>query len=102
MFSNIWEDLKIIFTLILSVIVIYGGFWVIIFSILGYDSNKPVVDYDTYVQNTFNINLDGNMQVTEDEKDDNDYITDDIVESLPDSDYKPGKVNHFSDSEPSR
>ena len=97
-----WKDLKMIFSLILSVIIIYGGAWIIIFSIFSYDTNKEVVDYDTYVQNTFNIDLNGNTQILEDEKDYNDYIADETVETLPDSDYKPGKVNPFSDSETSR
>ena len=94
------EGLKLIFEVILSIILVFGGFWVILFSIYKYDtnnSNKQVVDYDTYVQDTFNINLNKNTQVIEENKDDNDYIT---YEDLPNYDYTPGKTNPFSDSEP--
>ncbi len=105
MLRNIWEDLKLIFKVILSIVLIYGGFWVLLlFCIYNHDTNnenKQVVDYDAYVQDTFNINLNENTQVIEEKKDDNDYITDETVETLPDNDYKPGKMNPFSDSEPS-
>ena len=54
--------------------------------------NTQVVDYDSYVQNTFNPNHNKNTQATEDN---NDYI---IQETLPnyESDYQPGKSNPFA------
>mgnify|MGYP000073278420 CR=1 FL=1 len=50
--------------------------------------NMQAVDYDSYVQNTFNPNHNKNTQVTED----NNYL---IVPNY-ESDYKPGKLNPFS------
>jgi len=63
------------------------------------DTNKQVVDYDTYVQNKFNPNFNKNTQVVEDKKDDT-YITEeDLQKYKQTTDYVPGKSNPFSSYE---
>ena len=40
MLRNMWEDFKLIFKVILSIVLIYGGFWVILlFCIYNHDTD---------------------------------------------------------------
>ena len=60
------------------------------------DTNEQVVDYDTYIQNTFNSNYNKNTQIVEkDNSDDYTITSDDLQLYKQNSDYIPGKANPF-------
>lgn len=93
----LWEDLKMIFEIIVTIIVIFF----ISLRLLGVlflsndtnNTNKEVVDYETNVQNTFNPNFNKNTQIVEK---DNYIITEEDLQKYKEkNDYKPGKTNPF-------
>ena len=93
-----WEDLKSIFEIIASIILINVLFWGILFSIYIHDTNNPkdYVDYNNYIRNTFN-NPDFNKNTNAVEDDSNNMTYEPAPEY--DIDYYPGKQNPFAPNE---
>lgn len=83
--------------LIIIIIIIIAIFhWISKDSNNSNNTNKQVVDYDTYVQNTFNPNYNKNPKVVEkDNSDDYTITSDDLQLYKQNSDYIPGKANPF-------
>lgn len=107
----LWEDLKMLFefigTLIVIVIIgvginlwlfseIFRGLFVNIYTNDTNNTNEQIVDYDTYIQNTYNSNFNKNTQIVEkDNSDDYTITSEDLQEYKQKNDYIPGKANPF-------
>jgi len=87
----LWEDLKMIFGIIAVILVIgviyfyffleaTGSFVRTVYTNDTNNTNKEVVDYDTYVRDNFNPNFNKNTQVVEKDNSDDYTITSDDLQ----------------------
>jgi len=109
----LWSDLKLLFEVFFSAILIAIIPVALFFCILTYgfidigkdiyntnnnnDTNTQIVDYDSYIQNTFYQNINKNTQTYNEKEDNTDYITEEDIQNYKQTtEYIPGNTNPFA------
>ena len=105
--ERVKRELKMIFWVVVAIILVNVFFWEVLGGIFGQilfsiytndtnNTNEQVVDYDTYIQNTYNTNFNKNTQVVEkDYSDDYTITSDDLQFYQQNNNYIPAKANPF-------